>query len=92
MRTREGPITSWEVLKALMQRRSVPSHYHRDLYIKLQTLRQGSKSVEEYDKEMETLMIHANIEAAREATMARFLSGLNRDIANVVELKDYMEL
>jgi len=28
----------------------------------------------------------------RETTMARFLNGLNRDIANVVELQHYMEL
>jgi hypothetical protein len=28
----------------------------------------------------------------REATMARFLNELNRDIANVVELQHYMEL
>jgi hypothetical protein len=31
-------------------------------------------------------MIRANVEEDREATMARFLSGLNRDIANVIEL------
>jgi hypothetical protein len=30
--------------------------------------------------------------ADREATMARFLNGLNRDIANVVELQHYAEL
>jgi hypothetical protein len=28
----------------------------------------------------------------REATMARFLNGLNRDIASVVELQHYVEL
>ena len=37
-------------------------------------------------------MIWANIEEDREATMVRFLNGLNRDIANVVELQHYMEL
>ena len=37
-------------------------------------------------------MIRANVEEAREATMARFLNGLNRDIANVVELQHYIEL
>ena len=28
----------------------------------------------------------------REVTMSRFLNGLNRDIANVVELQSYVEL
>uniref|UniRef100_A0A2N9EJA0 Retrotransposon gag domain-containing protein n=1 Tax=Fagus sylvatica TaxID=28930 RepID=A0A2N9EJA0_FAGSY len=51
-----------------------------DLYQKLQNLTQGSRSVEDYHKEMEVAMIRANIEEDREATMARFLSGLNRDM------------
>ena len=41
---------------------------------------------------MEIAMIWANIEEDREATMERFLNGLNRDIANVVELQHYVEL
>ena len=52
----------------------------------LQSLTQGYKSVDDYDKEMEIAMIRANVEEYREATMARFLNGLNRDIANMVEL------
>jgi len=31
-------------------------------------------------------MIRANVEVDREATMARFLHGLNREIADIVEL------
>jgi hypothetical protein len=41
---------------------------------------------------MEIAMIRANVVEDREATMARFLNGLNRDIANVVELQHYVEL
>ena len=37
-------------------------------------------------------MIRANVVEDREATMARFLNGLNRNIANVVELQHYVEL
>jgi hypothetical protein len=48
--------------------------------------------VEDYHKEMEVAMIRANVEEDREATMARFLSGLNRDIANVIELQYYVEI
>lgn len=88
----ERPISSWNEMKALMRKRFVPSHYFRDLYCKLQSLNQGTKSVEDYYKEMEIAMIRANVEEDREATMARFLSGLNRDIANVVELQYCVEL
>ena len=37
-------------------------------------------------------MNQANVIEDREATMTRFLNGLNRDIMNVVELQYYMEL
>ena len=37
-------------------------------------------------------MVRANIEEDPEATMARFLTGLNREIQNVVELQHYVEL
>ena len=37
-------------------------------------------------------MIQANVEEDREATMVRFLNGLNRDIANVVELEDMVHM
>ena len=79
-------------MKAIMRRRFVPDHYYRVLYQRLQGLTQGTKSVADYHKEIEITMIRANVEEDREATMARFLQGLNRDIANVVELQHYVEL
>ncbi|XP_044465446.1 uncharacterized protein LOC123195704 [Mangifera indica] len=90
-RSGEGPISSWFEMKTIMRKRFVPQHYYRELYNRLQRLNQGSNSVEEYHQEMEMAMIRANIEEDREATMARFLSGLNRDIANLVELHHYVD-
>jgi hypothetical protein len=48
--------------------------------------------MDEYFKEKEIAIIQANVIEDREASMARFLNGLNRDIANVVELQHCMEL
>ena len=48
--------------------------------------------MDEYYKEMEVVMIWANVEEDRETTMVRFLNGLNQDIDNVVELQHYVEL
>ncbi|KAK5834737.1 hypothetical protein PVK06_010413 [Gossypium arboreum] len=79
-------------MKVIIRRRFNSSHYHRDLYQKLQTLIQRSKSVKDYHKEMEVVMIQANIEEDREATMARFLVRLNLEIAYIVELQHYVEL
>jgi len=53
---------------------------------------QGSKSVEEYQKELEVALIRANVNEDKEVTMSMFLNGLNRDITNVVELQSYVEL
>ncbi|KAH9671240.1 Endonuclease [Citrus sinensis] len=88
----ERPITTWEEMKAIMRRRFVPNHYYRELHQRLQSLTQGSRSVEDYHKEMKIIMIRTNIEEEREATMARFLHGLNQDIANVVDLQHYVDL
>ena len=88
----EPPIETWAEMKRVMRRRFVPSHYRRDLHNKLQTLRQGNRSVDEYYKELEMTLIRANIEEDREATMARFLRGLNREIADTIELHHYVEL
>ena len=78
----ERPIQTWEEMKTIMRRRYIPSYYHRDLHNKLQRLTQGSKSVDEYHKEMEIALIRANVVEDSEATMARFLHGLNQDIAD----------
>ena len=37
-------------------------------------------------------MIRANVQEDRESTMARFLAGLNTDIADKVELQYYVEM
>ena len=91
-RNREYPVDTWEEMKSLMRRRFVPSWYHRELHNKLQRLTQGSRSVDEYYKEMEVAMIRANVIEDREATMSRFLHGLNREIGDIVELHNYEEL
>ena len=37
-------------------------------------------------------MIRANIDEDHEATMARFLHGLNRNLADLVELHHYVDM
>ncbi|XP_073063956.1 uncharacterized protein [Primulina eburnea] len=91
-RCNERPIETWDEMKSVMRKRFVPNHYYREMFKKLQTLRQGVRSVEDYYKELEVVMIRANIEEDSEATMARFLCGLNREIQDKVELRHYLDL
>ena len=88
----ENPVDSWHEMKSLMRKRFVPSHYHRDLHQKLRRLTQGTRTVEEYYQDMELLMLRASILEDREATMARFLGGLNREIQDNVEMQHYVEI
>ena len=79
-------------MKEVMRARFVPTHYTRDLFKKLQVLKQGTKSVEEYYKEMEIAMIRANVKEAEEQTMARFLNGLNHPIKKIADFQPYSNL
>ena len=72
-----------------MRARFVPSYYARDLLYKLQQLRQVAKTVEEYCQELQMGMLHCNIEEEEEPAMARFFSGLNREIQDILDYKDY---
>ena len=48
--------------------------------------------MEDYYKEIDIAMIKANVEDDRETTMARFMNGLNWEIADKVELQHYVEI
>ncbi|KAL1220390.1 hypothetical protein V5N11_006014 [Cardamine amara subsp. amara] len=86
------PVETLTQMKNIMRKRFVPSHYNRELHHRLRSLVQGNRSVEEYFKEMETLMIRADIQEDQEATMSRFMGGLSRDIVDKLEVQNYVEL
>jgi len=79
-------------MKREMRARFIPRHYKRDIFDKLQNLRQGKLSVEEYYKEMEKAMIRANIHEDEEQSMSRFLYGLNPNVKRVVDLQPYRNI
>ena len=75
-----------------MRKCFIPGYYHKDLHHKLQTLTQGSMTVENYFKEMEMAMMRADVHEDEEATTARFIRGLRAEIADVVELQHYLDM
>ena len=56
---------------------------------KLQRLNQGNKSVEDYYQELQIGMLRCGLIENEEASMAQFLGGLNREIADILAYKDY---
>jgi hypothetical protein len=87
-----GYIHTWEEMKRVMKRRFVPLSYERDHMNRLQTLRQGKRSVDEYFKEMELLLVQTGTRESMESKMARFLGGINEEIAGFVEMFPYHTL
>ena len=59
---------------------------------KLQRLRQGSMNVEEYKKQMELLLLRAGLREEQRTSIARFLSGLNMEVRDKVEVLPYRDL
>ncbi|XP_057999074.1 uncharacterized protein LOC131177914 [Hevea brasiliensis] len=78
----------WENVKAQRCRDGLDD----ELYIKLQSLRQGEICVEDYVKEFEMLMLRCDVREPQGQTIAHFLGGLNYEIANTVELQPYVFL
>ena len=64
---------TWPVLKQRMKSRFVPPYYQRDLRLKLQTLKQGDKGVEEYYQELLIGLARCGIHEDDDETSARFL-------------------
>jgi hypothetical protein len=55
-------------------------------------LKQGARSVEEYYQELQIGMLRCNLEETEDAAMARFFSGLNCEIQDILEYKDYANI
>jgi len=85
-------VVSWNDLKACLRDRFVPPHFRKDLLLKLQRFHQGTLSVDDYFKELDTLLIKVDMNESEEAKMARFVSGLRRDSQDVVKLQEYSSL
>jgi hypothetical protein len=56
-RNYEWPTDTWDKMKTITKKRFMLEHNYLDLYQKLQSLTQVSKSIEDYHKNMEVTMI-----------------------------------
>jgi len=85
-------MVSWYNLKECMRVRFFPPHYRKELLLKLQRLQQGPRRVDEYYKDLETTLTKIDLHENDESKIARFVSGLRREIQDVVELYEYFSL
>lgn len=90
-RSREGrkPIQKWEKMKRELKRRFLSENYRQENYMKFYNFKQYNLTVEEYIREFEYLMLKCDIKEPEEQTIARFLGGLKREIADAVRLQPF---
>ncbi|XP_074283823.1 uncharacterized protein LOC141608360 [Silene latifolia] len=91
VRAGKKKITSWHVLKLKLRKRYVPATHRLTTYRNIVDLTQGRLSVLEYIEEFENLALMGDLVEDEDIKMARFLRGLNRSIANAVELQNYTD-
>jgi len=74
-RARKGndKIRSWRKMKEKLMAKFLPPHYLQDNYTKLYNLRQELKSVEEYTREFERLLMICDLRENEDQTIVRFL-------------------
>ena len=89
---RDLPVEYWNDLKSALRKRHIPSYYERKLMDKLQRLRQGSMSVEEYRQQMELLLLRVVLRGEERTSIARFLGELNMEVRDKVELLPFRHL
>ncbi|KAH6781706.1 hypothetical protein C2S51_006999 [Perilla frutescens var. frutescens] len=63
-----------------------------DLEKKLTRIKQGTRSIKKYHKKLETALNRVGKEESLNATIIRYIEGMNPDIACEVELKDFMSV
>ena len=88
----DPPVEYWNDLKSALRKRHIPSYYEREFMDKLQRLKQGSMSVEEYRQQMELLFLRVGLREEERTSIARFLSGLIIEVRDKVELLPYRDL
>ncbi|GJV67926.1 putative nucleotidyltransferase, ribonuclease H, partial [Tanacetum coccineum] len=74
-------ITSWQKMKKCMRANFIPHNYQRQMYQRLQNLKQGSKSVEDYTTEFYQLIARNDIQEIKDQLVSRYISGLRRALA-----------
>ncbi|XP_006404995.2 uncharacterized protein LOC18022361 [Eutrema salsugineum] len=69
-------IQSWEKLKKHLRKAFLPHNYDRQMYTRLQNLRQGSRSVEDYAEEFSVLLTRNELRDSKPQLVSRFIGGL----------------
>uniref|UniRef100_A0A0D3AQN9 CCHC-type domain-containing protein n=1 Tax=Brassica oleracea var. oleracea TaxID=109376 RepID=A0A0D3AQN9_BRAOL len=79
-RTGKTPIQSWEKLTKHLRQTFLPHNYERTMYTRLQNLRQGNRTVDEYAEEFALLLTRNEINDSQVQLVSRFIGGLRSQL------------
>ncbi|KAD4983107.1 hypothetical protein E3N88_19778 [Mikania micrantha] len=81
-------IATWGKMKKCLRSNFLPHNYQRLMYQRLQNLKQGTKSVDDYTTEFYQLIARNDIQEPEEQLVARYIGGLRVQIMDFVNLFD----
>ncbi|XP_023638126.1 uncharacterized protein LOC17886241 [Capsella rubella] len=79
-RSNKSKIDTLEKLKKHMRKGFLPYNYERTLYNKLQNLRQGSRTVEDYATDFFEMVARTTLLEAEDQLVSRFIGGLRTQL------------
>ncbi|GJX32580.1 putative nucleotidyltransferase, ribonuclease H [Tanacetum coccineum] len=85
-------IMSWQKIKKCMKDNFIPHNYQRQMYQRLQNLKQGSKSIEDYTTEFYQFIARNDIQETEDQLVSRYIGGLRVQIMDSVNMFDPMTL
>eukprot|EP00268_Persea_americana_P043447 TRINITY_DN43680_c1_g1_i1.p1 TRINITY_DN43680_c1_g1~~TRINITY_DN43680_c1_g1_i1.p1 ORF type:complete len:213 (+),score=30.45 TRINITY_DN43680_c1_g1_i1:507-1145(+) len=84
----KSKIATWEKMKKYMHSMFLPYNFQRTLYQRLQNLRQGTRTVEDYTTQFYQLVARNEIQELEDQLVARYIGGLRVQIQDTVNLFD----
>jgi hypothetical protein len=90
----KGKIETWGKLRKKLRAAFLPHNHERIMYQKLQNLRQGNRSVDEYTTEFYQLLARNDLGETEDQTVSRYVGGLQiqyQDSLNLLDLYSVSE-